>query len=252
MDVQVVLEKLKYMDEPYLAEAFAAAIDRQSEITPELLTVVKNAVQNSQDPFGLEDYTLCIHSLYLLAYFREKKAYPLIIELFSTPEDTALELTGNMFIEDLGRILASVCNGDISLIKKMIGDTAVHPLLRTAAIESLVVLVAVGQKSRKEIISYFQTLYQGGLERSPSLVWNSLIACCVDLHPDEVYEDILQCFQDELIDESFIDLDKVDEALDVEREEKLENLLLISDYSLIDDVITEIRNWNSDFLEEDQ
>lgn len=252
MDIQIIMEKLRYMDDPYLEAAFTAALEHQAEITPELLAVVHNSIQNSQHPFGLGDYTLCIHSLYLLAYFREKQAYPLIIDLFSTPDDTALELTGNMFIEDLGRILASVCSEDISLIQHMIENNSVHQLLRASAIESLVVLVAVGIKSRMEIISYFQSLYQGGLERSPSLVWNSLTACCVDLYPEEVFEDIIQCFHDELIDESYIDLDQVEEALDMDREEALEKLLLMPDYTLIDDIFKEIKVWSSDYLEEEE
>ena len=251
MDTQIIMERLKYMDDPGLDEVFAAAVQNQHEITPELLEVVEIAIQQAHHPFGIEDYALCIHALYLLAHFREKKAYPLIIDLFSTPDDTALELTGNMFIEDLGRILASVCNGNISLIKSMIENEAVHPLLRSSAIESLVVLMAVGEIPRDDVVSYYMTLFQGGLKRSPSLIWNSLTACSVDIHPEELYEEILECFHDELIDECFIDLDSIDEALAIEREETLENLLLISDYSLIDNVVKEIRDWTSDHLEEE-
>ena len=251
MDIRIIMKKLKFMDDPYLEDAFKAAIKNQEQITPELLEVVEIATKQAHDPFGLEDYVLCIHALYLLAHFREKKAFPLVIDLFSTPDDTALELTGNMFVEDLGRILASVYDGNVGLLKAMIENEAVHPLMRASAIESLVVLMAVGEISRDEVVTYYQELFQGRLKRQPSLIWNSLTACVVDIHPEELYEEILHCFQDELIDETFIDLDRVDEAMEIEREEALENLLLISDYSLIDDVVQEIRYWSGDHLEEE-
>ena len=56
-----------------------------------------------------------IYAMFLLAQFREKRAYPLIVDFFSAPGDIAAEATGDVVTEYLSRILASVCGGDVSL-----------------------------------------------------------------------------------------------------------------------------------------
>ena len=43
-----------------------------------------------------------IYAMYLLAQFREPRAYPLIVEFFSIPGDIALDTTGDVATEDLG------------------------------------------------------------------------------------------------------------------------------------------------------
>ncbi len=48
-------------------------------------------------------YIRHVVSLFLLAYFKEKAAYPLIIKLISHPGDEVIKLTGEVFTEALGR-----------------------------------------------------------------------------------------------------------------------------------------------------
>jgi hypothetical protein len=57
--------------------------------------------------------------------------------------------------EDLGQILASVCGGDLKGIQSIIENEEADEWARSAALGALVTLVAAGQKSREEILSYF-------------------------------------------------------------------------------------------------
>ena len=41
-----------------------------------------------------------IYAMYLLAQFREPRAYPLIVEFFSIPGDIALDTTGDVATEE--------------------------------------------------------------------------------------------------------------------------------------------------------
>ncbi len=61
-----------------------------------------------------------IYALYELALFRETRAYPLPVRIFSRPGEFPFELAGDVVTEDLGRILASVSGGDASAIVALI------------------------------------------------------------------------------------------------------------------------------------
>lgn len=252
MGVQSIISKLSYGEGPYPAQALSEAVERREEIIPELLKILEREKEEPERSMGQEDYMLCVHSIYLLAHFRVKEAYALILDLFSRTEEKALELIGNMFIEDLGRILASVSCGDTLLIQSLIENQEANELVRASALESLLVLLAVGEKTRDEIIAFFRDLFRGKLERKPSLVWNSLVTCCVDLHPEELLDDIMQCFDDELIDEDLINMDQLEEILEVEKEEVWKNFQQKPNAGLIliKDVIKELEEWSDNSDEE--
>ncbi len=55
---------------------------------------------------------LPVFALYLLAQFREKRAYPTILKMFSHPGDISYELVGETVSSGLQRVLASVYDGD--------------------------------------------------------------------------------------------------------------------------------------------
>jgi len=95
-------------------EAIARATEERDRITPHLLQVLNNAAEHPESLTGDPDYMAHIYAMYLLAQFREQRAYPLIAEFFSHPGDISLDLTGDMVTEDLNRILASVRAEDIT------------------------------------------------------------------------------------------------------------------------------------------
>jgi hypothetical protein len=80
-------------------------------------------------------------------------------------EIEALDATGDIVTEDLNRILASVCQGDLSLIKQLIEDSKQNEFVHSAALKSLVVLYNGDQLTREELITYFQTLINDKLEQ---------------------------------------------------------------------------------------
>jgi hypothetical protein len=71
--------------------------------------------------------------MYMLAQFREKRAYPLIAAFAALPDELPHDLAGDFVTEDLGRVLASVCGGDQSLIRGLIENAAVDEFVRSQA-----------------------------------------------------------------------------------------------------------------------
>ncbi|MCP4753526.1 MAG: DUF1186 domain-containing protein [Proteobacteria bacterium] len=245
MDAHEILSKLKYYDGPFPKQGLEEATQHREMVVPELLEIIQKAIEEDAHILEREDYMKRIYSMYLLAQFREKQAYPLLIDYFSMPDEKVFELTGNMFIEDLGRILASVSCGDISLIQSLIENRNAHEFIRSSAIEALLVLVAVGEKSREEIIAYFQDLFNGKIEREPSFIWDCLVSCCVDLYPEELWEEINRSYNSGLVNESVIELEKVEDTLQIDREKALGEFHQKKYYCLVENVVTEMAAWSS-------
>lgn len=69
-----------------------------------------------------EEATLFCYALYLLAKWRETRAYPVVIRWLSLPGEGAFEIAGDVVTQDGGRILAAVCDGDLEPIKALAAD----------------------------------------------------------------------------------------------------------------------------------
>ena len=242
IEIYAVLRELKFNDGIFPREALTKAIANRDLIIPYLLQVIKDAIENLEYLEKEKFYIAHIYAMYLLAQFREKTAYPLIVDFFSIPGEITLDVTGDVVPQDLGRILASVSCGDISLMKSLIEKCEVNEFVRMAAINGLVTLVACGEISREEIITYFQSLFRGKLEREFSHVWSELVNSCTDLYPEEVYGDIKQAYEDNLVSPCDINIDDVEDALRL-GEERCFNRLQEKRYMLIKDTIHDIGWW---------
>ena len=240
MDFQKLSTKFRHFEGAFPEEALIESIQNREAVIPELLKIIDEARAESRSVIEREDYMLCIYAIYLLAQFREVQAYPAIVDFFSRPGNRALEVVGDMYIEDLGRILASVSCGDIPLLQQLIENPEAQELLRSAGIEALMVLVRVGEKTRDEIINYFEALFRGKLERRKSLVWVSLVTCCVDLYPDELLTEIETAIEAGLVDESLVDLEKVYDVMLLDKNQAREKFFESTQYTLIEDVVREM------------
>ncbi|MDM8560711.1 DUF1186 domain-containing protein [Candidatus Parabeggiatoa sp. HSG14] len=242
MNTQEIITQLTVLDNENLPrEALQAAIANREQITPHLLELVKQASENPQYLEKETNYMGHIYAIYLLAQFREKRAFPLITKFYSLPGEIAFD-TSEPVWDILSGILASVSGGDDSLLKELFENEAINTYLRTSALGALVTLVACGEKSREEIIVYFQSLFKGKLKRKSSPdIWTNLVAYAMELYPEEIYTDIEQAYANQLIDPLFLNLQEIDEELALGKEKVLDNL--VKNNRLVEDVIAEMETW---------
>jgi hypothetical protein len=243
MQLEEILSELENNTGIFPRLAVERAIEEQAAITPKLLATLEECKNNFEELLENSEYILHIYALYLLAQFREKSAYPIIIDFFSVPGDMAMDVTGDVVTEDLGRIIASVFDGNLSPIKKMIENDQVNEYIRGAGLTSLVVLVAQGIISREEVIQYFEELYSTRLERKPEYIWTNLIIQSSELCAIELKEYIDAVYDEDLIDLFFINKNDVYDSLEIGIEAALTKLRDDKYHSLIEDVISEMQWW---------
>ena len=239
MDLKEILSHLERNEGYFPRAAVQEAVDHRDQIIPALLGVLENVVKNPE-PFVDRNRFMHIYAMYLLAQFRETRAYPLLVQVFSVPGSLSMDLAGDVVTQDLGKILASVSDGDVGGMTALVKNERANEYVRSAAMDGLLTLVACGIKSRDEVMAYFKSLFQK-LDRNSSHAWGSLVCSCVDLCPDEVFEEIRQAYEDGLVESFVISWPEVEEALRSAGKQAIERLK--GCYHLITDVADELAWW---------
>jgi hypothetical protein len=249
MELTEIIAELENNTGKFPRLALERAIEEKEAITPILLATLEKWKDNLEGLLELPDYFLHIYSLFLLAQFKETKAYPLIIEFFSAPGDITLDVTGDIVTEYLGRILANVSNGNIEPIKELIENPQVNEFVKGAALESLLVLVAQEIISRELVIKYFEELFSTRLEKEssdekePRFLWTNLVINSARLYPEELKQHIDQAFESNAINLLFVNGKDIDYYLQLGKDVTLNKLRDSSRYSFIKDIILEMKLW---------
>jgi hypothetical protein len=108
-------------DEHDPREALESADGHRSVLVEPLLRAIDDALAkpSSASP---EEATLFSYALYLLAKWREPRAYPSVVRWLSLPGEAPFHIGGDIVTQDGGRILAAVCNGDLEPIKALVAS----------------------------------------------------------------------------------------------------------------------------------
>jgi uncharacterized protein YchJ len=240
MDVPEILSRLERNEGHFPTSTVRDAIAHRDEIIPSLLDVLEAVARDPESFAGDPKRMIHVYAMYLLAQFRERRAYPLLVQIFSTPGELPMDLAGEVVTEDLGSILASVSDGDMSGMTSLVENEQANEFVRSAALKGLVTLVACGKVSRDVVMAYFQGLFRE-LDRKPSYAWGSLASSCADLYPEEVVEDLRSAFEEGLIESLYMGWESIEDALRAGREAAV--LRLERRYPLIDDVEKQIGWW---------
>jgi hypothetical protein len=242
-NIKEIIEKIEnYEDGNFPKEDLQILIDNKEEATPYLLDSIRNPAECVEKLLENEDYILPYYALYLLAQFREKEAYPLIYDLFSYEAEKTDKVWGDLITTDLGQILASVCDGDVSLINKLIEDEDVYEYVRSSAMISWVCLLKAKKVTREQIIDYYRQLLQRDWEEY-SLLCAALICNCVDIKALELMPEMKECFEKEQVDEGVTgDWESVE--TDIKDDDYYSYYEENNEYDLVDDMISDLKTWH--------
>jgi hypothetical protein len=223
MDLREILSHLERNEGYFPRAAVLEAVARRIEIVPAFLRILEEVARDPERFTSGGDRMIHIYAMYLLAQFRVARAYSLVVQIFSAPGELPFELVGDVVTEDLGMILASLSDGDMSGMASLAENEQANEHVRAAAMDGLVTLVVCGKRSRDEVMAYFASLFHK-LERRPSMAWNGLVSACAHLCPEEVAKEIRQAYKDGLVEPGFIGWKTIERALDLGKEGALREL----------------------------
>lgn len=189
------------------------------------------------------EYMAHLYAMYLLAQFRETRAYPLMLKIALLPSDLLESLFGDCVTESFGKVFASVCDGNLEGIQSIMENSAADEWVRGAVLGGLVTLAVEEIKSREEILSYFAELFHGKLTDKNENVWSELVAYSTDLYAPELLGEIEQAYEQDLVDLSIIGLDDVRRDLAKGKEWALDKLATDIHHHLVTDTVKEMAWW---------
>jgi hypothetical protein len=245
MEVDEILEQFEWFDGKFKQEAVEAAVAHREEIIPELLRILEEIADPVQaaeiDAKG--EYMAQLYATYLLAQFRETRAYPLMLKIALLPSDLLESLFGDCITESFGKVFASVCGGNLEGIQSIIENPAIDEWVRGAALGGLVTLAAEEIKSREEILSYFAELFHGKLTDKNENIWSELVAYSTDLYAPELLGEIEKAYEQDLVDTSIIRLNDVRRDLAKGKDWALAKLATDTHHHLVTDTVKEMAWW---------
>jgi hypothetical protein len=83
MDVEEIVAKLERNEGDLPVIALEQAAAHREEIIPRLLGVLEEVARDPQSFAADQDRMIHVYAMYLLAEFREYRAYPLLVKIFS-------------------------------------------------------------------------------------------------------------------------------------------------------------------------
>lgn len=212
--------QLEFFSTPYPEEAIAFAEAHRAELTPFL---VESLAQVADDPeIGKNpDYVLHLYAMHLLAVWRETAAYAPLVRIGHHPEAIFEQLLGDTATESYGRCMASVSNGDVTLLQALVEDAAAGHWARNAALDGLMVRVIEGDAPRADLIAYLIRFGDAEAARLRDLhgdfeepqILNSVVSVATDIGAVELLERIRTWFDDELVDPTIADLKWIEQHI---------------------------------------
>jgi hypothetical protein len=192
-------------------EALGSAEAHRDVLVQPLLEVLDRCVTHP-DTASEEEAQLFCYALYLLAKWRETRAYPLVIRWLSLSDAASTGLSGDVSTQDGARILAAVCDGDLEPIKRLVLNRDADEFSRGVAVAALALLAVWAEVPRDTILDYFAWLAREGLERQTNYVWGALAAESADIEALAVFPDLRRAYDDGFIDPRVIGRSELDEV----------------------------------------
>ncbi|MGD9152290.1 MAG: DUF1186 domain-containing protein [Gammaproteobacteria bacterium] len=235
------LEELQKHNGYFPEKALKMVIAEKDKIVPHLLSSLKNVIANYE---VLDDAAMLhIYAIFLLAQFREKTAYPLILDILRLPDDYADECFGDAAGGySMTNIIASVYNGDLNPIFEIIENPKYNEYCRATALDSLLALYATEQIDKKTLVNYFRSLFDGKLPKDNSFVWAILICAVLHSYCDELFDEVKDAFNEGLVDVSIVGLQSLDKTIR-EGEENTKKFWLYDSHHFISDTVKELKGW---------
>jgi len=208
-----LIDKITYVEEILQTEALEDASENYDRIKEKLhaaLMLDPDSIRALEARSGRE-YSLKYFAMFLAAENRDVEAFPLIINFFAAYDQAAWECLNEITTRDMGRILASVCTGNISALKNTVELPKMNSFARIACFDALGTLMREGIISRGDLIQCFRAWLED--DRLSLFEHSALAKTCVDLLLWEMQQELLVMLESERIDREEIRREEIEKNL---------------------------------------
>ncbi len=197
MQAEDILAALSTAFDSVPVEALRAAASQRDALTEPLLDALGTVCDAAENDRLLPESQILLGemAMYLLAQFREPRAFLLFQRLCHLPRELREEWLGDILTQDYPSFLASTCAGRHSSLVEMVEDASLDFMGRWVALDALLVLVANGAWARGNMIDWlvgFWPQWQP-LESVPD--YTPLACAATDLAAAELLPNVKAAFE---------------------------------------------------------
>lgn len=170
------------------------------------------------------------YAIFLLAEFKDKKLYPILMKLLNKPSIEAMDFFGTNIMDSLPAIVASVFDGNFSIINKVIENKEVDDYTRGMLLDSYIYFYNKKLITKEEIIKYLRNLIKL-YNYEHDGIYNNILTVIIDCKLFEMIEDVKILYHNDAVEymyiggfDSFIDLlfnyeirERIDENIEVKK-----------------------------------
>lgn len=188
---------------PY--QAYEYFEQHQAEASPKLLQILADTLARHERTGDY--YVGHIHALLLLAQFKEKKAYPLIVQFLNLPIDSIDRLLGDILTETLPQILTSIYDGDPSPLFNILETPTYHESVRSMAGCCLAVLIYHELLQKELVIARIQSMVTSGKMNDDQIFFTALAHLVLEVKLEPLYDIVRAAFNANVVDTFIIGLE---------------------------------------------
>jgi hypothetical protein len=160
MTNQEILDSLRYFSKSFPEEALKEVQRNKDIFTADLLESLDYVYQNVKELYeDSSEYSLHVYAMYLLAEFREKKAFPYLIAFLQLPEEYIDFVIGDCLTDNYHNLLFSTYDSEnLQMLLDTIENTELYEWARVAALNTYKLLYDEHIISEDEYVSYLRSL----------------------------------------------------------------------------------------------
>lgn len=238
MEVKEIVENLKNnKDGKFQKESILEARKQKAEVTEVLLKGLEDIANNIDKYVEDEEYFLPLYAMFLLAEFREKRAFPIIIKLITNNQETVDYLLGDLITGDLGNILASTFDGDIDSLYNIIVNLDLDECVREAVFYALEILNKYNIIASEKMLEMIDKMLSEELKEDSSIVITNIVEY---ISENQIYDKIELVRN--LYNENRVDIHRIgdyDQFID----DIYGKIDYYSNKEMIEDTIESFSNW---------
>ena len=155
-----LIKDLYEREEQFNYEAVEKIRQNKGKINKYLIDEVKQMTKRIKEKDDYYPPLALDYCLYLLAEFKDKDAFPIIVDLFSIENIDYYDVVGMGITDKMYKFIASCFNGDYNLINSVIENKNIDEYVRGYFIESYSYFYINDLISKEELIKYIKDLIE--------------------------------------------------------------------------------------------
>lgn len=184
--INKILQSIEYYDENFPEDAIEELLNREEESRDYLFQYMEEFMKNIFKHLSEDDYIGHIYAVILLAKFKEKKLCPLFLDLLRLPGTRIYELFDTIIPEYGARIIASVYDGNIDNILKVLNDKKANEYAKAVTIQGLKILCINKKISIEKLEDFLIGLLRGNLKDRSQVLLLEILYAAFELKMDRV------------------------------------------------------------------